>query len=214
MLTLYFSPGACSLVSHIALEEAGAPYQSVGLDLARGDQHSPDFLKVNPHARVPALVTDQGTITENLAILGYIADVFGAEGSIPRGDPMATARTMQLLSWLSGTVHSTGFAALFRPARFTPDDTLHAGIKEGAHVALTSHFVELDDLCGSGWLAGDRFSAADSYAAVFLRWARRAGFDLGLYPRWAALVSRVVARPAVRRSIEQEGIAPTEFGVS
>jgi glutathione S-transferase len=211
LLTLYYAPGTCSLVSHIALEEAGAPHRGVLVDLMKGDQHRPDFLKVNPHARVPALVTEQGTITENLAILGFIADSFGAEGAIPRGDAFETARTMQFLSWLSGTVHSTGFAALFRPARFSPDDTIHPRLQEGARAALTSHFVELDDLCGEGWLAGGQFTAADSYAFVFYRWAKRAKFDLSLYPRWAGLTRRVLARPAVQRSLEQEGLAAEEW---
>ncbi|GAA4022226.1 glutathione S-transferase family protein [Sphingomonas swuensis] len=211
MLKLYYSPGACSLVTHIALHEAGAEHEAERLDFASGQQRSPDYLAINPHGRVPALVTDEGTITENLAILGYLADRFGAEGTIPRGDAYRTAKAMQLLSWLSGTVHATAFAALFRPARFTADETLHAGIKEGAHAALTSHFVELDDLCGEGWLVGDSFTAADSYAAVFYRWARAAKFDLSLYPRWTALVGRVVERPSFVRAIEHEGLAITQF---
>jgi glutathione S-transferase len=211
MLKLYYSPGACSLVTHIALHEAGAEHEAHRIDFAAGEQRSPEYLAVNPHGRVPALVTDDGTITENLAILGFIADSFGAPGSIPRGHAFKTARTMQMLSWLSGTVHATAFAALFRPARFTPDETLHAGIKEGAHAALTSHFVELDDLCGPGWLAGDDFTAADSYTAVFYRWARAAKFDLSLYPRWTTLVGRVVERPSVVRAIEHEGLRIEQF---
>ena len=211
MLKLYYSPGACSLVSHIALHEAGAEHEAERIDFASGQQRSEDYLAINPHGRVPALVTDQGIITENLAILGYIADTFGAPGSIPRGDAFQTAKTMQLLSWLSGTVHATAFAAMFRPNRFTPDESLHPGLKEGAHAALTSHFVELDDLCGDGWLAGTDYTAADSYAAVFYRWARAAKFDLSLYPRWTALVSRVVERPAVVRAIGHEGLKIEQF---
>lgn len=211
MLTLYYSPGACSLVPHVALHEAGADHQAKRVDFGKAEQRSAEFLAINPHGRVPALVTDQGIITENLAILGFIADSFGAPGAIPRGDPFRTARATQMLSWLSGTVHATGFAALFRPVRFSPDDTLHAGIKEGAHAALTSHFVELDDLCGPGWLAGDEFTAADTYAAVFYRWARAAKFDLSLYPRWAALVGRVVERPSFVRAIGHEGLKIEQF---
>jgi glutathione S-transferase len=211
MLTLYYAPGSCALVSHIALQEAGADYDVKALDLAKGEQRSPDYLKINPHGRVPALVTDQGVITENLAILGYIADRFGKDGSVPRGDAFATAKAMQLLAWLSGTVHATAFAALFRPARFSADESLHAGIKEGGHAALTSHFVELDDLCGPGWLAGESFTAADSYALTFYRWARNAKFDMSLYPRWHDLVARAVARPAVAAAIAQQGLALDSF---
>lgn len=211
MLKLYFSPGACSLVSHTALHEAGAEHEAERVDFASNQQRSADYLAINPHGRVPTLVTDQGTITENLAILGYIADRFGTPGSIPRGDAFETAKATQLIAWLSGTVHATAFAALFRPARFTPDESLHPGIKEGAHAALSSHFVELDDLCGDGWLTGGDYTAADTYAAVFYRWARAAKFDLSLYPRWAALVGRVAERPAFVRAIAHEGLKIEQF---
>ena len=211
MLNLYYAPGTCSLVSHVALHEAGAEHEAERIDLMKGEHRTPDFLAINPRGRVPALVTPEGTITENLAILGLIADRFGAPGSIPRGDAFQTARVMQLLAWLSGTVHATGFGALFRPTRFSADESLHPGIKEGAHANLSSHFVELDDLCGSGWLAAGDFTAADSYAAVFYRWARLAKFDLSLYPRWAALVSRVVERPSFVRAIEHEGLGVEQF---
>lgn len=210
MLTLYVSPGACSMVSHIALEEAGEPYEAKVLNLAKGEQHGEEFLRVNPHARVPALVTDQGTITENVAILNWIADTYRAEGSVPVDDAYARARANQPSSWFASTVH-VAFAQLFRPGRFSPDDAIHAGITEGGRAALTSHFNELDDLCGAGWLAGDSFTAADSYAAVFYRWATRAKFDMSVYPRWSSLVGRVIERPAVARCLDQEGIQPAEF---
>lgn len=211
MLTLYYAPGTCSLVTHVALHEAGAEHEAKRIDLMKGEHRIPDYLAINPHGRVPALVTDEGTITENLAILGYIADRFGAAGSVLRGNAFQTAKAMQMLNWLSGTVHATAFAALFRPVRFSADETLHPGIKEGAHANLTSHFVELDDLCGSGWLAGEDFTAADSYAAVFYRWARMAKFDLSLYPRWAALTGRVVERPSFVKAIEHERLKIEQF---
>ena len=210
MLTLYYAPGTCALVSHIALEEAGASYQAERIDLAKGEHHGDDYLRVNPHAKVPALVTDEGPVTENVAILNYLADTLGGEGSVPRGNAYATARCNQLLGWFASSVH-IAFAQIFRPNRFSPDDAIHQGIVEGGRAALTSYFNELDDLCGSGWLAGEGYTAADSYAAVFYRWARRMDFDLSVYPRWTALVSRVVERPAVLRALEQEGLEATEF---
>lgn len=210
MLTLYYSPAACSMVSHIALEEAGADYQATLINVASGDQHSEEFIRVNPHGRVPALVTDGGTITENIAILNYIADRFGGEGSVPRGDAYQAARCNQLLGWFASTVH-IAFAQIFRPGRFSPDDAIHPGIKEGGRAALTSHFNELDDLCGAGWLAGAGFTAADSYAALFYRWATRVQFDMTVYPRWKALTDRVLERPAVLRTLEREGFARESF---
>lgn len=211
MLTLHYSPGACSLASHIALEEAGATYEAIWINFAEGQQQSPEFLRINPHGRVPALVTGDRVVTESIAILGYVADLFGAPGSIPRGDPLASARTMELLSWLSGTVHTGGFGALFRPARFTADQSLHPGLMAGAREVLAGHFAEIEQLAGDGWLAGGDFTAADSYAAIFYRWAIRARFDLATYPRWKALTGRVIARPAVARALATEGLSPGEF---
>jgi glutathione S-transferase len=210
MLTLYYAPGTCSLVSHIALEEAEAPHDDRRLDFAAGEQHGEEFLAVNPHGRVPALVTPEGTITENIAILNYLADRFGKDGSVPTGDPFARARANQMLGWFASSVH-IAFAQMFRPNRFSPDDAAHQAINDGGRAALTSHFNELDDLCTDGWLAGSGFTAADSYAAVFYRWARFREFDLSVYPRWTALVSRVVERPAVLRALEAEGLNPQEF---
>src|SRR6476646_8425407 len=131
MVTLYYAPGTCSLVTHTALHEAGAEHEARRVDLMKGEHRTPEYLAINPHGRVPALVTDEGAITENIAILGYLADRFGAPGSLPRGDAYKTAKDTALLTWLSVTVHTAGFGAFFRPARFTADESLHAGIKEG-----------------------------------------------------------------------------------
>lgn len=210
MLTLFYAPGTCSLVSHVALEESGAPFEASRIDLMKGEQHDPAFLAVNPHARVPALVTGQGTITENVAILNYLGDAFGREGSVPTGDPFARARTNQLLGWFASSVH-IAFAQLFRPARFSPSEAGQEAVIDGGRAALASYFTELDDLCGEGWLAGESFTAADSYAAVFYRWARAKQFDVSVYTRWTALVSRVVERPSVLRVLEREGLRATHF---
>jgi glutathione S-transferase len=210
MLKLFYSPGACSLVTHVALEETGAEYASASLALAKGEHHNPDYLKINPHARVPALVTDQGVITENVAILNYLADRFGAEGAVPTGHAFQRARANQLLGWFASSVH-IAFAAIFRPGRFSADDAVHEAIVAGGRAAVTSYFTEVDDLCGSGWLAGDTFTGADSYAATFFRWGRRVGLDMSVYGRMADLVQRVVARPAVQRALDAEGLKAEEF---
>jgi glutathione S-transferase len=209
-LKLFYSPGACSLVAHIALEEAGVEYEAVSLALAKGEQHNPEYLKINPHARVPALATDEGVITENVAILNYVADRFGAEGSVPTDDAFQRARANQLLGWFASSVH-IAFAGVFRPGRFSADDAVHEAIVGGGRAAVTSYFTEIDDLCGQGWIAGDRFSAADSYVATFFRWGLRIGLDMSVYPRTSALVQRVIARPAVQATLRDEGLEPQEF---
>jgi glutathione S-transferase len=212
MLKLFYSPGACSIVSHIALEEAGAPYDTARLDLAAGDQAKPEYLAINPHARVPALATDEGVIAEQIAVLNYLADRFGKEGSVPRGDAFAAARCNALLGWLASSVHIS-FAQIFRPGRFVPDEALSEAVKEGGRSALKDHFVEIDGLCGDGWVLGD-YTAVDSYFVTFFRWGLLLGFDMARYPRWAALVKHGLQRPAVIRALEQEGLKPSGFTIS
>ena len=213
MLKLFYSPGACSTVSHIALEEAGADYEAVRVMLAEGEQMKPEYLAINPHGRVPALATDQGVVTEQIAVLNYIADRFGTDGSVPRGDAFAAARCNALLGWFASSVH-VAFAEIFRPGRFVTDESVHEAVKTGGRAALLKHFDEIDGLCGDGWVAGDSFTAADSYLLVFLRWGKRLDMDMRRYARWGALAARAVERPAVARTIESEGSQSSEFTAS
>lgn len=210
MLKLFYSPGACSIVPHIALEEAGAEFEPVKVVLADGDHLKPDFLAINPHARVPALGTDCGVITENVAILNFIADSFGAEGSVPRGDVYAAARCNELLGWFASSVHIS-FATIWRGSRFTSDESAWPILQAGGREALEKQFAEIDGLCGGGWLVDGGFSAADSYAAIFYRWGRRIEMDMDPYRRWAELVARVVDRPAVGRVLDREGWKRSDF---
>ena len=210
MLRLFYSPGACSIVPHIALEEAGAEFEPVKVVLAEGEHLKPEFLAINPHARVPALGTDRGVITENIAILNFIADSFGGEGSVPRGDAFATARCNELLGWFASSVHIS-FATIWRGSRFTSDESVWPALQQGGRSALEKHFAEIEALCGDGWLVGDQFTAADSYAAIFYRWGRRIEMDMAPYPRWAALVGQVIDRPAAQRVLEREGWKRTDF---
>jgi glutathione S-transferase len=209
-LKLFHSPGACSLVPHIALEEAGADYEPVRVILAQGEQLKPEYLAINPHARVPALVTDQGIITENVAVINYIADRFGAAGSVPRGDAFVAGKCNELLNWFSSTVHIT-FALIWRASRFTDDESVQPKIQEHGRKILVSQFDEIEGLIGNGWLVGDHFTAADTYALAFFRWGNRVQLDMSRFPRWAALNRRLMAEPSVRRVLEQEGLRQVEF---
>ena len=209
-LRLFYSPGACSLVPHIALEEAGAEFEPVRVTLAQGEHLTPEFLAINPHARVPALATDGGVITQNIAILNYIADLFGAEGSVPRGDPLKAARCNELLAWFSSSVH-IAFAQVWRGERFTRDEAAHGAIQQGGREGLAQQFAEIESLCAENWLVDGAFTAADSYALTFFRWGRRIGFDMAAYRGWAELCGRAVERPAVRRALEREGLKAEEF---
>jgi glutathione S-transferase len=210
MLKLYYSPGACSLVPHIALEEAGAEFTPLRIPIAEGGHLTSEFLAINPHARLPALGTEQGIITENIAVLNFLADRFGAPGSVPRGDPYAAARCNELLGWFSSSVH-IAFAEVWRGSRFTDDESLWPALEAGGRKVLAMQFDEIEALCVDEWLVPSGYSAADGYALTFLRWAKRIGFDISRYPHWSALAARVLERPAVNRALDREGLKAEDF---
>lgn len=209
-MILYYSPGACSLVPHVALEEAGADFTPQRIVLAEGAHRSAEYLKVNPHARVPALAVDGRIVTENVAILNYLAQRFGAPGSVPLESPLAAARTNELLGWFASTVH-IAFAQIWRPERFTAASEVYPTIVAGGHEAVRGHFEEIESLIGSGWAVEGHFTAADSYLLTFFRWGRRIGQDMSAYPRWTALAERIVARPAVQRALATEELTVGAF---
>lgn len=210
MLRLFYSPGACSLATHIALEESGAEYEIERVMLAQGEQLTPEYLAINPHARVPTLGTRHGFVTENIAILNLIADLFEGSGSVPRDDPFAAARCNELLGWFSSSVH-IAFAQIWRGERFADDKNLHPAIEAGGRKALEGQFAEIEQRSSENWLVEGRFTAADSYALVFFRWGRRIGMDMGRYPAWSALLDKVLDRPAVQRALSREGLSAEEF---
>jgi glutathione S-transferase len=210
MLQLFYSPGACSLVPHIALEEAGVEFMPLRIPIAEGGHLTPEYLAINPHARLPALGTEKGIITENIAVLNFLADRFGAAGSVPRGDPYAAARCNELLGWFSSSVH-IAFAEVWRGGRFTEDEKLWPALEASGRKVLAQQFDEIDQLTGGEWLVPGDYSAADGYALTFFRWGKRIGFDMRPYRGWAALAGRILERPAVQRALEREGLKADEF---
>lgn len=209
-MILYYSPGACSLVTHIALNEAGAQFEARRVILANGEHLKADYLSINPQARVPTLDVDGQIITENVAILNYIAHRWCAPGSVPVADHLSAAKCNQLLGWFSSSVH-IGFAQVWRAERFTSDQDVHPAIQAGGHDVLDRYFAEIEEFCGEEWIVPHHFTAADSYLMTFFRWGKRIEKDMSQYPRWAALVGRVLARPAVERTIAMEGLDPAQF---
>jgi len=202
VLKLYYAPGACSTASHIGLEESGAAYESQALSFARNEQKTPEYLKVNPRGRVPALVVDDGTIVENTAILDYVANRY-APHLMPT-DSVGRARAISLMAWFSNNVHPA-FTHIGRPERFATDtgvfDHLRAVGRENFHAALK----EIDGLlAGKQWILGDQFSVVDGYALVFYGWGKRIGLPVAELENYTAWKDRMLARPAVRRVLERE----------
>ncbi|MEG1030187.1 MAG: glutathione S-transferase N-terminal domain-containing protein, partial [Brevundimonas sp.] len=113
MLKLYYSPGACAMASHIALEEAGADYELQKIDLKKGEQRTPEYLAVNPAGSTPAMATEQGVITQNVAILAYVAQTHPQAKLAPLGDAYAFARMQAFNAWLASSLHPAIGKVLF-----------------------------------------------------------------------------------------------------
>jgi glutathione S-transferase len=209
-LTLYYAPGACSLVPHVALEEAQASFDTVRLNLADGDQRAPDYLAINPKGRVPTLIVDGRPLTEVIAIVTYIDRRFPEAGVLPGHDPLLLARAYEVMTWLASTVH-VAFAQITRPERYADDPAVRAALAEPGKARFLRALAALNALASTrdSWLVGETFTAVDAYSLTIRRWAERIGVDLSTYPAWTAKTDRALARPAVLRALAREA-APLE----
>jgi glutathione S-transferase len=207
---LFYSPGACSLVPHVALEEAGAEFEAVRTAIAEKAHRRPEYLAINPRGLIPALEADGRVVTENIAILTYIGHRWPDGGQLPIDDLPALARVFELLSFFATTVHHGGFGPIYR-ARAAGIERPEAEVAADRE-RLRGLFAEIDALLAPGpWLLGERYSLADPYPLTFLRWARRLELDLSEHRHWTEHARRMVERPAVARALARESLAPLEF---
>ena len=207
MIKLFYAPNACSLASHIALEEAGADYELVRVDLRAGGQLEPEYLALNPKGKVPALVTDQGTLTETPALLAYIAQTHPQANLAPLDDPFAFARMQGINDYIAGSLH-VAYAHIFRGYRWVDDEAAIEAMKaKGPQVVANCLQLIQDTMLAGPWLMGDRYSTADAYLYVMCRWMPRAEMELADFPALAAHTARVADRPAVQRALAQEGLS-------
>jgi glutathione S-transferase len=210
MLKLFYAPNACSLAAHIALAEAGAQFEAVRLDLKAGDQRKPEYLTINPKGRVPALVTDRGTLTEVAVVLGWVATMYPDAHLKPAGDFFNFSEMQAFNIYLASTVH-IAFAHLFRPERWADSDAAKAEMKAKtpSNLALVFKLVEERLADGRPWVMGSQYTVADPYLYLFGRWLERdgAGGAAGL-PQTKAHRDRMQTREAVQKVLAAEGIAP------
>jgi glutathione S-transferase len=184
MLILYFAPGASSMAVHIALNEIGVPFESRPISFARGEQHAPDYLALNPEGKVPMLVIDGRPLTEVAAILFYLANGYPGAGLLPRGDVEAQA---QAISWMS-------FAA----------SSLHPARRLGPEHAMQVYAIADKRLGDKDWAIGD-YSIADIHLfRLFWRLTNSLEFPAGTFPNLSRHYDRMMRRPAVQRTIEFE----------
>jgi glutathione S-transferase len=201
MLKFFFGPKSCALASHIALEEAGADYEAVRLDLAAGEHKRPEYLKVNPKARVPALVTDRGILTENPAILAYVAQTHPERKLAPLDDAYAFGKIQAFNSYLCATVH-VAHAHKLRGYRWADQQTSYDDMKKKVPetVAACFELIETEMLEGP-WVAGANFSIADPYLFTLSSWLEGDGVDPKRFPKVLDHRNRMSQRPAVQRVV-------------
>lgn len=204
MLKLFLASNTCALASHIALEEAGAEYETVRVNFAANDQRKPEYLKVNPKGRVPALVTDRGILTETPAILAFVAQSFPKAGLAPLDDPFAFAQVQAFNSYLCATVH-VAHAHRMRGYRWADDPAALEAMKRKVPQSVGECFalIENEMLVGP-YVMGDRYTICDPYLYTLAQWTEGDGVDRRKFPKVQAHFERVGARPAVQRALAAE----------
>jgi len=185
MLTLYFSPGSSAMATHIALHEIGVPFEAKLISLAKGQQHAPEYLAINPEGKVPTLLIDGWKLTEVAATLYYLAKRYPEAGLWPQGGLAAEAEAISWMSFTAATVH---------PAR-------RIGLERWREV-----FKFADPRLGSNeWAVGGHYSIADIHLfRLYWRFKTTTSPAAGEYPSLDAHFARIMARPAVQKTIEIE----------
>jgi glutathione S-transferase len=204
MITLYYAAHTCSLASHIALEDAGAPYELKRIEFAKEEQRSPAYLKINPKSRVPAMVTPRGILTETPAMLAFIAQSFPAARLAPLDDPFAFATIQSFNSYLCSVVH-VAHAHRMRGYRWSDDPDAWASMQRKVPESVGACFdlIEREMLKGP-WVAGDAYTIADPYLFTLAQWVEGDGLDITRIPRVIDHRRRMLERPAVKKAIAEE----------
>jgi glutathione S-transferase len=206
MLKLYFAPGTCALASHIALAESGADYTAERIDFKTNQQQSPEYLAINPKGRVPALVTDRGVLTENPAMLAYIAQSFPKAKLAPLDDPYAFAQVQSINSYLSSTVH-VAHSHKGRGYRWATEESSFADMKKTLPKSMGAVFALLEqNLLKGPWMMGESYTICDPYLFTLTGWLEGDGVDIATLPKVADHFKRMKDRPAVQKALAEEKV--------
>lgn len=200
-MKLYFAQGACSLAAHIALIEAGVTHDTERVDLqTKKTAHGADFLKTNPKGYVPTLQFDRKVLTENVAVLQYIADLNPAVHLAPARDSFERYRLQEWLAYISTEVHKS-----FKPF-FTPGSSAEEKARGADQLGRRLDYIE-QRLDGNPFLMGGQFTVADAYLYTLFGWLPRAGVDAGKWPKLQRHHQRVGERSAVKQALKAEQAA-------
>ena len=202
-MKLYGKPGACSMAIHIALRWIGTPFDLQVMDPI--SLKSPEYLRLNPEGTVPVLEVDGWVLTQNAAILNYLADSFPESGLGGNGTPKGRAEINRWLAFLNADLH-VAFRPLFGATRYLGDEAMIENTRAHARTRLRVMFERLDaQLRDKDWLAGTR-SIADPYLFVTLRWAKESQLDMAGLDDLERFSSRMLADPDVAAAMASEGL--------
>ena len=205
-MKLFYAPGACSIGIHVVLEEIGKPFVAQKLDTRAGEQHQPAFQAINPKGKVPTLQRDDGSVvTEYPVIARYLTET-NPDAHLWPADKEAALQAAEAMDYCVATIHMQGFSRLFRPANFAPSEADHDKVKARGQEIVDKGFVIMAKQLGDKeWIAGS-YSVADSALFYVEYWGgKRMGMTLP--SQLAAHLDRMLARPAVRRMLDAEGLA-------
>ncbi|MBT3371547.1 MAG: glutathione S-transferase [Rhodospirillaceae bacterium] len=203
MLKFYYAPGTCALASHIALEEAGADYEAVRLNFATEDQKAADYLAINPKARVPSLVTDQGVLSETPALLLFIAQSYPDAQLAPLDDIFALAQAQAFNSYLCSTVH-VAHSHLRRGHRWADDPAAIEAMKAKVPQSVGECFDLINqEMIKGPWVLGDHYSICDPYLFTLTRWLEGDSVDRTSLRSVDAHFQRMMDRPAVQKIVAE-----------
>jgi glutathione S-transferase len=211
-LTLAFSPVACSLVPYVLLTEAGAEFDTLNIDMSRNQNHSPEYLRINPKGKVPTLIIDGYPLTENVAMQIWISRTFPQAGLLPQ-DPLEQAKAISVMSWCSAGLHPK-LTQQARPERYCSIEGTADNVKALGSESLFEMLEIADEmLAGREWFL-DQFSCAD----VYFYWVfRRSGFfkpGLAQFTHCAEHMQRMEKRPSVQKFLVFEAQVKAQFAQS
>jgi len=204
MMKLYYAVHTCALASHIALEDAGAEYSTVRINFAAEEQRKPEYLAINPKARVPSLVTERGILTETPAMLAFIAQSFPKARLAPLNDPFAFAEVQAFNSYLCATLH-VAHAHRMRGYRWADDPAAIEAMKRKVpdSVAACYELIESKMLSGP-WVMGEAYTICDPYLFTVAQWMEGDSIDPARFPKVRDHRQRMSERAAVRKVVAEE----------
>ena len=200
MLQLYWSPGACSFVPHVALEAAEAVFEPKLVKLHKGEQRTPEYLALNPSAQVPVLVVDGKPLTQIIAIVEFLDQSFPQAALLPR-EPWDRAQMLSRIAWMNSTPHTT-MTRVFFPERYAASDAAQKEVKSRAAQDFRGYLERVQDM-----LPAHTAPVFDAYAFTLLRWGGFAGVDPSSLTRYRAHVEKAMQTPPFRAALARERIA-------